>query len=95
MAAQVASSSLFVRLMSASVAIANHAGHIIREIMRKGNLGIVEKVCILIFIIRIIMSLRFQFFFQFKSILFILNFFTPVLNILFNKYKNNVSETFQ
>lgn len=43
MAAQIANGSVFVRLMSASVAIANHAGNIIREIMRKGNLGIVEK----------------------------------------------------
>ncbi|GFR21450.1 3'(2'),5'-bisphosphate nucleotidase 1 [Trichonephila clavata] len=37
------SGSLFVRLMSASVAVANHAGKIIREIMKGGNLGIVEK----------------------------------------------------
>lgn len=44
MAAQVASGSVFLRLMSASVAVANQAGHIIRDIMKKGNLGIVEKV---------------------------------------------------
>ncbi|CAL1279058.1 unnamed protein product [Larinioides sclopetarius] len=37
------SGSVFVRLMSASVAVANHAGKIIRDIMKKGNLGIVEK----------------------------------------------------
>ncbi|XP_035211763.1 3'(2'),5'-bisphosphate nucleotidase 1-like isoform X2 [Stegodyphus dumicola] len=43
MAVQIAKGSLFMHLMSASVAVANHAGKIIREIMRKGNLGIVEK----------------------------------------------------
>ncbi|GIY59731.1 3'(2'),5'-bisphosphate nucleotidase 1 [Caerostris darwini] len=37
------SGSVFLRLMSASVTVADHAGKIIREIMRKGNLGIVEK----------------------------------------------------
>lgn len=35
--------SVFVRLMSASVTVANHSGKIIRDIMKKGNLGIVEK----------------------------------------------------
>lgn len=44
MAAQVTSGNVFLRLMSASVAIANHAGVIIRDIMKKGNLGIVDKV---------------------------------------------------
>lgn len=35
--------SLFLRLMSASVTVANHAGKIIREIMKSGELGIIEK----------------------------------------------------
>lgn len=37
------SSPLLSRIMSSSVAIANQAGTIIREIMKKGELGIVEK----------------------------------------------------
>lgn len=44
MASQVVSGSVFLRLMSASVAVANHAGNIVRDIMKKGNLGIVDKV---------------------------------------------------
>lgn len=43
MAAPVVPGSVFLRLISASVAVANHAGNIIREIMKKGNLGIVDK----------------------------------------------------
>lgn len=34
---------LVLRIVSASVAVANRAGNIIREIMKKGELGIVEK----------------------------------------------------
>ncbi|XP_054712980.1 3'(2'),5'-bisphosphate nucleotidase 1-like isoform X1 [Uloborus diversus] len=43
MAGNIAAGSLFIRLMSASVAAANHAGKIIRDILKKGDLGIVEK----------------------------------------------------
>lgn len=35
--------ALLPRLISASVGIADHAGKIIREIMSKGDLGIVAK----------------------------------------------------
>lgn len=35
--------SLVVRLVSASVAISNRAGSIIREIMKAGDLGVVHK----------------------------------------------------
>lgn len=42
---------LILRIVSASVAIANRAGNIIREIMKKGELGIVEKVISIFFII--------------------------------------------
>ncbi|KAK7066465.1 3'(2'),5'-bisphosphate nucleotidase 1 [Halocaridina rubra] len=34
---------LLSRLVSASIAIANHAGGVIREVMKRGELGIVEK----------------------------------------------------
>ncbi|XP_027216533.1 3'(2'),5'-bisphosphate nucleotidase 1 isoform X1 [Penaeus vannamei] len=34
---------LLSRLVSSSVAIASQAGHVIREVMKKGDLGIVEK----------------------------------------------------
>ncbi|XP_069946566.1 3'(2'),5'-bisphosphate nucleotidase 1 isoform X2 [Cherax quadricarinatus] len=37
------SSPLLSRILSSSVAVANHAGKIIREVMKKGELGIVEK----------------------------------------------------
>lgn len=37
------SSPLLSRIMSSSIAVANHAGKIIREIMKTGELGIVEK----------------------------------------------------
>nr|CAH0103015.1 unnamed protein product [Daphnia galeata] len=36
-------SPVFLRLMANAVAVANHAGNIIREVMSKGDLGIVEK----------------------------------------------------
>ncbi len=35
---------LMIRLLSASVAAANRAGDIIREVMKSGNLGLVMKV---------------------------------------------------
>ena len=38
------SAPVLLRLVSSSVAIANRAGRIIRDIMSKGELGIVEKV---------------------------------------------------
>lgn len=34
-----------MRLMASSIAIANRAGQIIREVMTNGELGIIEKVC--------------------------------------------------
>ena len=45
------SSPLITRLVSSSVAIANQAGKIIRDIMAKGELGIVEKEVSIYFII--------------------------------------------
>ena len=36
-------SSLLVEVLSSSVAIADRAGEIVREVLRKGQLGIVEK----------------------------------------------------
>lgn len=35
---------VLLRLISSSVALANHAGVIIRDVMSRGELGIVEKV---------------------------------------------------
>lgn len=40
----MAQSALILRVMASSIAVANHAGTIIREIMHKGDLNIVEKV---------------------------------------------------
>lgn len=37
--------SLVLRLIASSVVVANRAGKIIRDIMSRGELGIVEKVC--------------------------------------------------
>lgn len=36
--------SLVMRVMASSITIANRAGHIIRDVMSNGELGIVEKV---------------------------------------------------
>lgn len=36
--------ALILRVMASSIAVANRAGTIIRDIMSKGDLGIVEKV---------------------------------------------------
>lgn len=41
MASQAA---LILRVMASSIAVANRAGKIIRDVMSKGDLGIVEKV---------------------------------------------------
>lgn len=35
---------LVVRLLASSVSVANRAGKIVRDVMSKGELGIVEKV---------------------------------------------------
>ena len=35
---------LMIRLLSASVAVANRSGRIIREVLKTGQLGIVQKV---------------------------------------------------
>lgn len=35
---------LIVRLLASSVSVANRAGKIVRDVMSKGELGIVEKV---------------------------------------------------
>lgn len=43
MSAAAQSAPLLARVVRYSVAIANNAGKIIREIMKKGELGIVEK----------------------------------------------------
>ena len=38
---------LMIRLLSASVAVANRSGRIIREVLKTGQLGIVQKVWLL------------------------------------------------
>lgn len=43
------SSPLILRLIASSVTAANRAGKIIRDIMSRGDLGIVEKVSFLLF----------------------------------------------
>lgn len=40
------SSSLFVRLVGSAVRVADRSGLIVRDIMKAGNLGIVDKVLI-------------------------------------------------
>lgn len=35
-----------MRLVSSSVAVANRAGGIIRNILKTGSLGVVDKVCV-------------------------------------------------
>ena len=40
----MSSTSLMIRLISASVCAANKSGAIIREILKTGELGIVQKV---------------------------------------------------
>lgn len=37
-------SSIIMRIIAASINVANRAGSIIRDVMSKGDLGIVEKV---------------------------------------------------
>jgi hypothetical protein len=37
--------SLVMRIVSASVAVSNRASNIIRNVLTKGDLGIIEKVC--------------------------------------------------
>ena len=37
-----------MRLVSSSVAVANRAGGIIRNILKTGSLGVVDKVCVFI-----------------------------------------------
>lgn len=36
--------ALILRVMASSIAVANRAGKIVRDVMSKGDLGIVEKV---------------------------------------------------
>lgn len=38
------SEPLMIRLLSASVAVANRSGKIIREVLKSGQLGVVQKV---------------------------------------------------
>lgn len=40
----MAQSSTIIRVMASAISVANRAGTIIRDIMAKGDLGIVEKV---------------------------------------------------
>lgn len=40
----MAQHSLIMKIMASSISVANRAGGIIRDVMRKGDLGIVEKV---------------------------------------------------
>lgn len=37
---------VIVKLLASSVSVAGRAGKIVRDVMSKGELGIVEKVCI-------------------------------------------------
>ncbi len=37
-------SPLIMRILSASIPVANHAGKIIRDVLKKGELNIVDKV---------------------------------------------------
>lgn len=46
--------ALVCRLLASSVSVAHKAGKIIRDVMQKGDLGIIEKVNILINYILII-----------------------------------------
>lgn len=45
---------LLLRLLATSVTAATRAGKIIRDIMSKGDLGIVEKVCNLYYFLLIL-----------------------------------------
>lgn len=55
--------ALFMRMMCSSITIANHAGIIIRDIMKKGELGIIEKVFVLLISYRLkLKKLIFQFY---------------------------------
>lgn len=38
------SAHLLLRLVASTTAVANYAGKIVRDVMKKGDLGIVEKV---------------------------------------------------
>lgn len=51
-----------MRILSASVAVSNRASNIIRNVLTKGDLGIVEKVCnsVLNGIAHAIISLKFN-----------------------------------
>lgn len=40
------SSSLILRLLSASVVAANRAGRVIRDVMKSGELSVVDKVSV-------------------------------------------------
>lgn len=42
----VQTTPLLMRILSSSITVANRAGEIIRDIMRKGELGIIDKVFI-------------------------------------------------
>lgn len=39
---------LIIKLLASSVSVANRAGKIVRDVMSKGELGIVEKVCLIV-----------------------------------------------
>lgn len=41
------SAHLLLRIVASSAVTANYAGKIVRDVMSKGDLGIVEKVCYL------------------------------------------------
>lgn len=46
--------ALVCRLLASSVSVAHKAGNIIRDVMQKGDLGIIEKVNIVIYYILLI-----------------------------------------
>lgn len=52
----MAQHSLIMKIMASSITVANRAGGIIRDVMSKGDLGIIEKVnCFLFWVILIIL----------------------------------------
>ena len=60
--------ALILRILSSSVCISEKAGSIIREIIRKGNLNTIDKVCIVNVLMTFFLK---KFFFAFQRDLMI------------------------
>lgn len=41
----MAQTSVIMKVMASAISVANRAGIIIRDVMAKGDLGIIDKVC--------------------------------------------------